>query len=147
MPLPQALVRIWRDKWSRSLLAADTPSLPRLKLLYALACEGPQRMGDLADRLDVTPRSVTALVDGLEAQGQVRRVADPTDRRATIIEIVAGGTDIERRYRDFAGAVARMFDRMEARDRAEFVRICRELTGRLHDDGPGAEPAAAPPTR
>jgi len=119
------------DKWSRSLLAADAPSLPRLKLLYALACEGPQRMGDLADILEVTPRTVTALVDGLEAQGQVRRVPDPTDRRATIIEMARGASEVEHRYRDYAAAVAHMFDCVDARDRAEFVRVCRQLTARL----------------
>ncbi|MDP9271219.1 MAG: MarR family transcriptional regulator [Chloroflexota bacterium] len=123
------------ERWSRSLIEADAPSLPRLKLLYALHCEGPQRMGDLADALEVTPRSVTALVDGLEAQGQVRRVPDPSDRRATIIELVEGQSDVEGRYRDHALAVARLFDNLDTRDRETFLRICRQVTARLrsHD--------------
>src|SRR5438552_18290749 len=85
------------DRWSRSLIEADAPSLPRLKLLYALHCEGPQRMGDLADALEVTPRSITALVDGLEAQGQVRRVPGPSDRRATISALAEGSADVAER--------------------------------------------------
>ena len=119
------------DKWSRSLLASDAPSLPRLKLLYALACEGRQRMGDLAESLEVTPRTVTALVDGLEAQGAVRRVPDPTDRRATIIEIVEGQIDVEQRYRDYMAGVARMLDGLGEADRDRLLRICRELTSRF----------------
>lgn len=120
-------------RWSRSLIEADGPSFPRLKLLYALQCEGPQRMGDLADALEVTPRSVTALVDGLEAQGQVRRVADPSDRRATIIELVDGHSDVAERYRDHALAVARLFDSLDARDREAFQRVCGQLTARLRE--------------
>ena len=34
-------------------------------------------MSDLADALGVTPRNITALVDGLEEEGMVRRVAHP----------------------------------------------------------------------
>lgn len=121
------------ERWSRSLIEAEAPSFPRLKLLYALYCEGPQRMGDLADALEVTPRSVTALVDGLEGQGQVRRVPDPSDRRATIIELVEGHSDVGERYRGHALAVARLFDNLDTRDREPFLRICRQVTARLRE--------------
>jgi DNA-binding MarR family transcriptional regulator len=123
------------ERWSRSLIEADSPSLPRLKLLYALHCEGPQRMGDLAEALEVTPRSVTALVDGLELQGQVRRVPDPSDRRATIIELVNGSSDIEQRYREHARAVAQLFDGLDSQDRIAFVQMCREIAARLRAGG------------
>ena len=68
------------QRWARSLVAADAPSYPRMRLLYELHCDGPQRMGDLASALEVTPRSVTALVDGLEGEGwsaasRTRRIA------------------------------------------------------------------------
>jgi DNA-binding MarR family transcriptional regulator len=121
------------ERWSRSLIEADSPSLPRLKLLYALHCQGPQRMGDLAGALEVTPRSVTALVDGLERQGQVRRVPDPSDRRATIIELVGRSSDIEQRYREHALGVAQLFGGLDTRDRSEFARMCRDITARLRD--------------
>jgi DNA-binding MarR family transcriptional regulator len=122
-------------RWSRSLIEGDGPSYPRLKLLYALHCEGPQRMGDLAETLEVTPRSVTALVDGLELQGQVRRVPDPSDRRATIIELADASSDIEARYQEHALAVAQLFDGLGPGDRDEFVRMCREITARLRAGG------------
>jgi DNA-binding MarR family transcriptional regulator len=98
-------------------------------------------MGDLADALEVTPRSVTALVDGLEAQGQVRRVADPSDRRATIIELVEGHSDVEQRYRDHALAVARLFKSLDALDRETFRRVCEQLTARLREPLPTGQMA------
>src|SRR5256714_10284780 len=39
-------------------------------------------MGELAEMLDVSPRSVTGLVDNLERDGLVKRVDDPADRRS-----------------------------------------------------------------
>jgi DNA-binding MarR family transcriptional regulator len=48
-------------------------------------------MADLAERLEVVPRAVTTLVDGLEASGRVRRVPDPTNRRVIRIEVTDEG--------------------------------------------------------
>ncbi|MFC9278493.1 MarR family winged helix-turn-helix transcriptional regulator [Streptomyces collinus] len=67
-----------------------TPAQSRL--LRTLAHYGsPPRMADLAERLEVVPRAVTTLVDGLEANGKVRRVADPANRRVTRIELTDDG--------------------------------------------------------
>jgi DNA-binding MarR family transcriptional regulator len=90
-------------------------------------------MGDLAKALDVTPRSITALVDGLESEGLVRRVAHPTDRRATIVELEPGAIDVEAEYREHAETVARLFADLSDADRAALFRIVRTLEGRLRD--------------
>jgi DNA-binding MarR family transcriptional regulator len=67
-----------------------TPAQARL--LRTLAhCDSPPRMADLAERLEVVPRAVTTLVDGLETSGKVRRVPDPTNRRVIRIELTDDG--------------------------------------------------------
>ncbi|MFE9763075.1 MarR family winged helix-turn-helix transcriptional regulator [Streptomyces sp. NPDC005808] len=67
-----------------------TPAQSRL--LRTLAHYGsPPRMADLAERLEVVPRAVTTLVDGLETSGKVRRVPDPTNRRVIRIEVTDDG--------------------------------------------------------
>ncbi|CAM5593006.1 MarR family winged helix-turn-helix transcriptional regulator [Streptomyces fumanus] len=67
-----------------------TPAQSRL--LRTLAHYGsPPRMADLAERLEVVPRAVTTLVDGLEAAGKVRRVPDPANRRVIRIELTDDG--------------------------------------------------------
>ncbi|MEW2286770.1 MarR family transcriptional regulator [Streptomyces sp. NPDC047841] len=67
-----------------------TPAQSRL--LRTLAhYDSPPRMADLAERLEVVPRAVTTLVDGLEASGKVRRVPDPANRRVTRIELTDEG--------------------------------------------------------
>ncbi|MYV55803.1 MarR family transcriptional regulator [Streptomyces sp. SID3212] len=68
-----------------------TPAQARLLRTVALY-DTPPRMADLAARLEVVPRAVTTLVDGLEASGWVRRAPDPTNRRVVRIELTDTGT-------------------------------------------------------
>lgn len=75
-----------------------TPAQSRL--LRTLAHYGsPPRMADLAERLEVVPRAVTTLVDGLEASGKVRRMPDPANRRVTRIELTDEGRSTLRELR------------------------------------------------
>ncbi len=75
-----------------------TPAQSRL--LRTLAhFDSPPRMADLAERLEVVPRAVTTLVDGLEASGKVRRAPDPSNRRVIRIEITDDGRKALRELR------------------------------------------------
>jgi DNA-binding MarR family transcriptional regulator len=75
-----------------------TPAQSRL--LRTLAHFGsPPRMADLAERLEVVPRAVTSLVDGLEANGMVRRAPDPSNRRVIRIEVTDAGRQALREVR------------------------------------------------
>jgi DNA-binding MarR family transcriptional regulator len=77
----------------RHLLACGLGVTPaQSRLLRTLAhYSSPPRMADLAERLEVVPRAVTTLVDGLEASGKVRRAPDPTNRRVIRIELTDDG--------------------------------------------------------
>src|SRR5260370_35614996 len=50
-------------------------------------------MGDLAEMLDITPRTVTGLGDNLERDGLVKRMDDPNDRRSVYSEIADQGRE------------------------------------------------------
>jgi DNA-binding MarR family transcriptional regulator len=79
--------------------------------------EGRMTMGELADMLEVTPRTVTGLVDNLERGGLVRRVDDPHDRRSVYAEITEEGrARVKALWRDAAlgqGALTRNFKEEE----------------------------------
>ncbi len=80
------------------------------RVLRLVAHEGRAlRMADLAAQLDVVPRSVTTMVDALEAAGLVARHADPGDRRSVLVGLSDDGR--------------RLLDRLETarRDSAEEV--------------------------
>ncbi|MEU7600721.1 MarR family winged helix-turn-helix transcriptional regulator [Streptomyces erythrochromogenes] len=78
-----------------------TPAQSRLlRLVSHYEGEQPPRMADLAARLEVVPRAVTTLVDGLEAAGCVRRAPDPANRRVIRIELTDTGRATLRRLRN-----------------------------------------------
>jgi DNA-binding MarR family transcriptional regulator len=64
---------------------------PRLRVLEALHCQGPAKMKTLADSLGLSARNMTAVADSLEGEGLLRRVAHPSDRRATLLELTDAG--------------------------------------------------------
>jgi DNA-binding MarR family transcriptional regulator len=64
---------------------------PSLRVLESLHCDGPSKMKALADDLGLTARNLTTVADSLENDGLVRRVAHPTDRRATLLELTPAG--------------------------------------------------------
>ncbi|MFG2602180.1 MarR family winged helix-turn-helix transcriptional regulator [Streptomyces sp. NPDC048514] len=95
-PLAEQLLRLTRRVHriqKRHLQQRDLGVTPaQSRLLRTLAHYGsPPRMADLAEHLEVVPRAVTTLVDGLEANGKVRRVPDPANRRVTRIELTDDG--------------------------------------------------------
>ena len=115
-------------RWIRSHRPAQAPSYPRLRLLNALQCNGPQIMSALSEELDVTPRNITALVDGLEAEGLVRRTAHPSDRRATIVELTPrGDADCRASFGAHRAAVADLFEDLSEDDQRELLRLIGEL--------------------
>lgn len=68
-------------------------TLSRFEVLSVLlfSQQGQLPLGKVGERLQVHPTSITSLVDGLEAQGCVVRVAHPEDRRARLAQITDQG--------------------------------------------------------
>lgn len=79
-----------------------TPAQSRLlrTVAHLSAGQQPPRMADLAARLEVVPRAVTTLVDGLESADCVRRAPDPANRRVIRIELTDTGRATLRRLRN-----------------------------------------------
>src|SRR5690349_24323583 len=60
-------------------------------VLLTFSRTGRLPMRVMGERLQLHPTSVTNIVDRLQADGLVRRVPHPTDRRATLVEITEDG--------------------------------------------------------
>jgi DNA-binding MarR family transcriptional regulator len=73
----------------------------------------PLTLSELAERLSCVRSNITQLVDRLESDGLVRRVADPSDRRSIRAELTELGKE-----RQVAGA-------------AEVVRVQQEVIEKL----------------
>jgi DNA-binding MarR family transcriptional regulator len=70
------------------MLLADNEAL--LNLGHS---DEPLRMSDIANRLILSPGGATKVIDRLEEMGCVVRRSDPTDRRATVVELTDAGRE------------------------------------------------------
>jgi len=62
-------------------------------VLLSFSQRGSLPMRMMGERLQLHPTSITNIVDRLEADGLVRRLRHPSDRRTTLVEITADGKD------------------------------------------------------
>ena len=122
-----AVARQLRERSQETLAPWDiTPA--HLRALRTLRRHGTMRLSELSDHLHIAPRSTTEVVDALEARDLVRRLADPGDRRATLVEVTERGTDVLAAIRDTRGNEAvRVFGRLSPSDRAELARLLAQL--------------------
>jgi DNA-binding MarR family transcriptional regulator len=98
------------------------------------------RMADLAQALEVVPRSITSMVDTLEAAGFVAREPDPTDRRATIVVLTAAGEEVLRQVgRMKAEAAEQLFAKLAPHEQQELRRLL-ELLDAGEEPLPGRKP-------
>ena len=85
----------WRlRKHERKELAPFGLTFAQARALRALVDGGPMRIGDLAARLEIVPRSATSRVDDLETAGLVTRRMDADDRRSVIVMATEAGSDL-----------------------------------------------------
>jgi DNA-binding MarR family transcriptional regulator len=102
----------------------------RGRVLWALLDSGPVLMRALSDALRISPRTVTGLIDALEADGWVTRSPHPADRRATIISLTVTSERTLARLRESYENMARdLLGDLSADDLAR----CRQVIGTLED--------------
>ncbi|HUQ60134.1 MarR family winged helix-turn-helix transcriptional regulator [Lentzea sp.] len=105
---------------------------PGLTVLITLRMAGqPLRVGEIAARMQVVGPHVTRLLHDLERADLVRRVVDPNDQRARLVELTDAGAGAAGRYLEsilgwFTGAV----EDWSEEDRNTFGR----LLGRFVND-------------
>jgi DNA-binding MarR family transcriptional regulator len=105
---------------------------PAMTVLVTLRMAGqPLRVGEIARRMQVVGPHVTRQVNDLERRGLARRVADPDDQRARLIEPTPDGAAAADRYlRTLLGWFTEALAGWPAQDRRDFGR----LLGRFVDD-------------
>lgn len=109
--------RIRRNQMARLSPLGLTPAKARALRIIGYA-DRPPRMTELAERLDIVPRSATTVVDALESAGLVARAPDPDNRRATLVTVTDSGLDaLDRMARARREAAAEVFATLTAAQR------------------------------
>ena len=102
----------------------------RGRVLWALQESGPMLMRAIGQALGISPRTVTGLVDALEADGWVTRSPHPADRRATIISLTGAAEAALARLRENYEGLAR--DLLSDLPEDDLAR-CRSVIGALEE--------------
>ena len=119
------------QKWVDARPAGGLP-YSRLCVLEALHCQGPAKMKTLADALGLSARNMTAVADSLEEEGLLRRVAHPSDRRATLLELTDEGlAAAEESLAPRLAEISRLFDELSPTARNDLRRSLTTLVAAM----------------
>jgi DNA-binding MarR family transcriptional regulator len=124
----------------------------RGRVVAALQASGPVLMRALSEAVGVSPRTITGLIDALEADGWVERRAHPSDRRATIVALTpAGEAAFAKLLRLYQGLARDLVSGVSEADQHASLRMIDHVSGRLDDAVSrgfavfGADPPVLPP--
>lgn len=116
------------DPFSAACVPLEVPPAQLHSLLWMRA-DGPLAMGDLARRIGVTEKTLTGIVDRMEAAGLAQRERDAEDRRVVKVLLTAKGADHALQAHEMACTRLRAFlSRLDTQDRADLFRILEKLT-------------------
>lgn len=108
-----------------------TPAQERTLRMIARA-DGPIRMGAIAERMGVVPRSVTPLVDALEEAGLVQRTIDPASRRSILLTLTESGRAVQDRLIEVRRAAGdKLFATLTGDERDELARLLDKVAAQL----------------
>jgi DNA-binding MarR family transcriptional regulator len=137
----EALVTAYAELYLQLMRTADRmmaeqgASFARTKLLLCLQKRGPLRGTDIAEFFSQSPRTVTEAIDGLERDGLVERVPDPSDRRAKRIHITPKGIEAAARTEPLRRQlIDQTFGTLDAAEREALAAILDKLSSALHPD-------------
>lgn len=113
-----------------------------MRLLGLLACKQAMAMKDLADHLQLTPPSVTALTRRLVQTGLVQRETHADDSRVALVSLTTAGYDLHRRlFEEQLQRMEQLLSGLSPEEQELFLNLLERATGPLR------KPADEPPCR
>jgi DNA-binding MarR family transcriptional regulator len=97
-------------RWEDALARVDLSGPKFAALTHLVRAGEPLSLSECAERMTCVRSNITQLVDRLEADGLVRRVEDPSDRRTVRAELTAlgvkrqaaGAREVDKVQKEFA---------------------------------------------
>ena len=126
IPLFKSAVKDIRGEWYKEV--GDSLTHTQLYLMSKLREHGPMKASKLADLLNITNSTLTAIVDKLCERGLVIRERSETDRRAVLIRNAEEGDTLAKSLRDYEiRAFKKFMDRLSEEDLINFKIILTKL--------------------
>jgi DNA-binding MarR family transcriptional regulator len=109
-------------------------------VLHTVACHGPARPSEVADRLQLDASTISRHLRNLERAGMIVRGSDPHDRRAARVQVSAAGrTVLEDGFQARRARVSAAFGTWPAEDRHALVSLLTRLADDLSRTGSDKE--------
>ena len=101
-------------------------------MLWLLLSEQTLTMGEIAKAIDLTPRGVTRIVDGLESDGLAKRITSEIDRRIKMVELTPKGQKfLASSLPEALVKFSELFSVLDKTEAIEFVRLIEKLTDQM----------------
>jgi len=111
----------------RSIVALDM-CISDFGVLEVLLHKGPQSVGEIGRRVQLTSGSITTAIDRLEQRGFVARAAHASDRRTRVVHLTsAGKAHISTEFARHKDAMDRAAHGLSKTERATLVELLRKL--------------------
>lgn len=122
------VTRRLRSQWREGLDELGCDLSPHdARALMVIARHEPVRPGTIAEHLRIAARSATDVIDRLEERALVTRSPDPTDRRATVIDLTDAGRELVTVVRaQRSAAAAEQFAVLTEAERATLAALLRK---------------------
>ncbi len=121
----------------RPTLAGAGLTPTRISVLFTVSRRGPLRLSELAEIEGLNPTMLSRAIAELVEQGLMRRVADPGDRRAAVVDATAAGRRLRERIlnerRDVLNVQLAQLSPEERRALDEALPVLEALAERLKD--------------
>lgn len=125
------------ERWTESHGLSESRLHVLMALYHTPDCRRP--LGELAEILNVVPRTVTDVIDVLERDGLITRVPDPTDRRSVHALLTQAGLQrVEAIKRDALDQQMALFDGFSRDEIARLRHLCLLLVQRLNQSQGGS---------
>lgn len=117
------------------LLSVESPfGIPssRFMVMWLLRKSKTMSMGQIAHSIDLTPRGISRIVDGLEIDGLAIRVTDENDKRIKNVKLTTHGERfINRALPEAVKAFDEIFSAFNKSEAIELIRLLERLTDKL----------------
>lgn len=113
-------------------------SLARYEALVLLSFTHDQQLplSKLGERLMIHPASVTSIVDRLDKQRYVQRLAHPTDRRVILARITPTGLDVVHQATKGILEIRNGLEGFTSRDLTQLISLCAKFRAAAGNSSP-----------
>jgi DNA-binding MarR family transcriptional regulator len=105
---------------------------PRVMLMWLLSRMNEPTMGEIAQALDLTPRAITRLTDGLVEEGFVERIPDPLDGRVFRLKLTKqGSSEFKSLEPQLLSHFTSLFSCLDKTEIRELIRLSEKLSDHM----------------